>query len=150
MDAPVKVYLDVSALGRQFDVQTQVRIKAETHAVFLILDNVARGEITLADSVALRKEVSANPNLDARLQILDTLSINGVFLGGDEDAITSRTTNLVEFGNTIVDSLHVAIAEFHGYDFVSCDDRLLKRIARHKVRIWSGTPVAYCTFRSLK
>lgn len=149
MEAPGKIYLDVSALGRQFDDQTQARIRTETEAVALILDNVARGNLILANSVALWNEVSRNPNLDARQQILDTLSTYGMLLGGDEDAIASRTTNLVEFGNTIVDSLHVAIAELHRYDFVCCDDRLLKRIARQKIAIWSGTPVAYCASRSL-
>jgi len=40
----MKVYLDVSCLNRPFDDQTQARIRLESEAVTIILDECEHGE----------------------------------------------------------------------------------------------------------
>ena len=39
---------------------------------------------------------------------------------------------------------HVAFAEAAVADFVTCDDRLLKRCLKSKLKIWCGNPLQYC------
>lgn len=145
-----EVYLDVSALGRPFDQQDQLRIQLEADAVLLIVAHVASGAIRLALSSPLWYEVSANPIESKREPILDVLTRYGVFLGSSTDAVKRRWEYFVSDGITDLDALHVAIAEEYGYDFVSCDDRLLRKVARLGLSIWSGTPLAYCEREELR
>lgn len=45
-----RIYLDVCALCRPFDDQTQIRIRLETGAVQLILSHVRSGDLALITS----------------------------------------------------------------------------------------------------
>ena len=48
------------------------------------------------------------------------------------------------------DAAHAAYAELTGCDFVTVDDRLLRQLRRSKLRVWSGTPMAYCDKENLR
>ncbi len=68
----------------------------------------------------------------------------------DQLIIRQRTEELVENGMGIADAAHVAFAEFAQADFITVDDRLAKQCQRLKVRVWSGSPLAYCDKEDLR
>lgn len=53
-------------------------------------------------------------------------------------------------GFGVADAAHVAFAECVGTDFVTCDDRLLKRCIRSNLTIWCGNPLQFCLKENLK
>jgi predicted nucleic acid-binding protein len=50
----------------------------------------------------------------------------------------------------VADAAHVAFTEYAGADFVTVDDRLLKQYQRLGLKVWSGSPLAYCDKESFK
>ena len=52
----MKLYLDLCALKRPFDDQTQERIASETHAVLAIMGRIERGLESMVWSTALTLE----------------------------------------------------------------------------------------------
>jgi len=45
---------------------------------------------------------------------------------------------------------HIAFAEQCGAEFISCDDSLIKKCSRYKIKICCGNPVAFCEKEGLK
>lgn len=148
-DKPRMAYLDVCALNRPLDDQSQMRIRLEADAVSLILNHVRSKSLALAVSPAHHIEVSASPDPSRRshVQLLLELGIQVVF---DRVASRRRAEELVTLGMGTADAAHVAIAEQMGCDFVTCDDRLLRQCRRIGVNVWVGTPLAYCDKENLK
>jgi len=58
-----RVYLDVSALCRPFDDQTQMRIRLETDAVQLIFSHMRSGSLVMVASPVHDVEIGAIPDL---------------------------------------------------------------------------------------
>jgi len=48
------------------------------------------------------------------------------------------------------DAAHVALAEEVGCAFITVDDRLLRQLRRVDIKIWFGTPVAFCEKEGLR
>lgn len=140
-----RVYLDVSALGRLFDDQHQIRVRVEADAVRLVLTAIERSELALLDSPALRAEIGANPNRDQRdfLQcLLDTFAATAPV---DVQELSERTQLFRAVGASRFDAVHVAYAQLCHVDFVTCDDRLLRLLERSPGADWyCGNPVDYC------
>ena len=63
---PRRVYLDVCALSRPFDDQTQARIRLETEAVELILSRVRQEDLQLIVSAAHAVEIAAIEDAEER------------------------------------------------------------------------------------
>jgi hypothetical protein len=51
---------------------------------------------------------------------------------------------------TPLDAAHVAYAVESHADFVSVDDRLLKKSSRLNLTVWTGSPLLYCEREKLK
>lgn len=145
-----RVYLDVCALGRQFDNQQQARVRLETNAIDLILSTVRKSTLTLVVSQAHKHEIRANPKLEQREYLLRLLDDLGSAPPYDLTIIRSRAEQLTNAGMGVADATHVAFAEFAGADFVSVDDQLLKQCRRFHVKSWSGSPLAYCDKEGLQ
>jgi len=65
--------------------------------------------------------------------------------------VRMRTRQWMGRGLSVADAAHLAFAEAAGADFVSCDDRLLRRATRSgKTRVWVGDPVAFCLKEDLR
>lgn len=145
-----RVYLDVCALCRPFDDQSIVRIRLETIAVELILDHVRRGEIALIVSSAHAIEIHATADLEERKQLISMLDQLGIRPRFDPLTVRERAVYLADRGLGAADAAHVAFAEQAQADFVTVDDRLIKRLRRMKPTVWCGTPPAYCEKERLR
>lgn len=125
------LYLDACCLNRPFDDQRQHRIHLESEAVLALLDEIASGNYQLADSDVLQFEIG---------RIADQTRRQGVrqFLGYAKNHqplstdVKCRAATLIGLGFKQLDALHLASAEElkAGY-FLSTDDRLVTRAARH-------------------
>jgi predicted nucleic acid-binding protein len=143
-DKPRMAYLDVCALNRPLDDQSQMRIRLEADAVSLILSYVRSKSLTLAVSPVHYAEVAANPDPSRRSHVQLLLQELGSQIVFDRDASRRRAEVLVTLGMGTADAAHVALAEQVGCDFVTCDDGLLRQCRRIGVNVWFGTPIAYC------
>lgn len=138
------VNLDMSALGRVFDDQSQSRVRLESEAVLVILENVEAGKVKWVHSPALRDEISANPNENARNALIEVIDNLGSTFVVDVVEMERRSTELRRQGITRLDAFHVAFAEVAGAALVTCDDRLIRTMTRVGSPIWIGTPLGYC------
>jgi predicted nucleic acid-binding protein len=123
----MKMYLDMCALKRPFDDQTQGRILIETLAVTRILDAASAGTLVLCHSAALEFENRQNPNVQRRERVAKLLE----WIGRPESAtaqVLARASEIVPLGFRDMDALHVAFAEQLKADyFVTVDDEILAR-----------------------
>jgi hypothetical protein len=101
-----RVYLDVCALCRPFDDQSQIRIRMETDAVQLILAHIREGKIQLIISPVHRVEISATANTEERIQLetlLEHLATSVDFdLTHATPGATRRTADLEWYTNAIL------------------------------------------------
>ena len=126
----MRVYLDACALSRLTDDQSQPRIHAEAEAVEQVLRLVSLGHLEWVASVALRMELSRNPDSGRRHDALALLSYAGAFAALSSAAIV-RASNLETLGCGTFDALHLACAEEAGADaLLTTDDRFIRQAAR--------------------
>lgn len=145
-----RIYLDVCALSRLFDDQVQARIRLETEAVKLILSHVRTGDLKLIVSPAHTVEIAAIKNLEERESLKRMLEEVGTRPAYDTIAARQRAEEFVRMRIGLADAAHLAFAEQARADFVSVDDRFLKRASRIKLSIWLGTPAQLCEREDLK
>lgn len=145
-----RVYLDVCALGRPLDDQSQMRIRLEADAVHLILSYVTTGDVSLVVSPAHLIEIRANPNPPARDLLLLTLNQVGAFPAFRLNHVRERAEELVQRGLGPADAAHLAFAEAAEADFVTCDDRLIRQCGRVQPDVWVGDPLGYCVKENLR
>lgn len=144
-----RVYLDVCALCRPFDDQTQMRIRLESEAVQLILSYVRSGELCLVVSAVHNAELGAVDDSMEREHLLSILDQIGSRIQVDLAQARQRAMTLTERGLGPADAAHLAFAEASGASFVTCDDRLLRQCRRVGCAIWCGSPVAFCAEEKL-
>jgi predicted nucleic acid-binding protein len=126
----MKVYLDVSCLNRPFDDQGQMRIRLETEAVTLILEQFDSGTWEHVSSEMARIEIDAMPDAERRARV--------TLLLPEEKAILKLTPGVFDRAAALeklrfkpADALHVAAAEELAADaLLSCDDRLCRLAER--------------------
>jgi predicted nucleic acid-binding protein len=143
-------YIDVCALSRPFDNQDYLRIRLETEAVSLILLKVREGSLRLLISPAHLREIEAIPDSFERIELQTVLNELGEPIKGDMSKIRARAEDLVSSGFGVADAAHVAFAEYSGAQFISCDEKLLKKCLTHKIKVWCGNPVSFCEKEGLK
>lgn len=148
--APTLLYLDVCALSRPFDDQRQLRIRLETDAVNLILSQVKRGRYGLLVSSVHRREIGAISDIYERSILQAIFDRHGACVVAEHAVAKRRAEELFTAGFGVADAAHVAFAEQASDAFVSTDDRLLKKCARHVLTVWTGNPVAYCEKERLR
>lgn len=146
---PKRVYLDVCALCRPFDDQTQLRIRLESDAVLLILNHVRAAHIALVVPPVHQIEIAAIQAAEEREHLFVLLSQIGTSASFDRSAVRSRAEAFSRLGLGPADAAHVAFAEEAEADFITCDDRLLKQCRRVQPRVWAGSPLLYCDKENL-
>jgi predicted nucleic acid-binding protein len=144
------VYLDVCSLCRPFDDQQFLRIRLESDAINLILENVRTGKIIMAVSSVHTKEIEAISDTVERMKLHSLLDNFGKMVDVDIAETRNKAEQLVTAGFGIADAAHVAFAEAAEVDFVTCDDRLLKRCLKTGLKVWCGDPLQYCLKEALK
>jgi predicted nucleic acid-binding protein len=121
----MKIYLDVSCLNRPFDDQTQTRIRLESEAVTLVLEEIDAGRWDQVSSRMAEIEVGAIADETRRRRVELLLPASRIQL---TRALFARARQLVSRGLGAADAVHVASAEALGADvLLTCDDRLLRR-----------------------
>ncbi|MEW5718283.1 MAG: PIN domain-containing protein [Chloroflexota bacterium] len=150
IDLPRRIYLDVSALCRPFDDQSQLRVRLESDAVLLILSQVQSKSCTLIVSPAHIVEIAAIEERAEREHLQSLLETNNAGFRFDLPAARKRAEELVRKGIGVADAAHLALAEQAECDFITCDDRLIRQCQRIIPEHWCGTPIAYCDKENLK
>lgn len=145
-----RVYLDVCALSRLFDDQVQARVRLETEAVKLILSHIRAHDLKLIVSPAHRVEIAAIKNLEERESLQHILVEVGTRPTYDMIVARQRAEEFVQSKIGPADAAHLAFAEQAKADFVSVDDRFLKRASRLQLSTWIGTPLQLCEKENLR
>jgi predicted nucleic acid-binding protein len=142
-----KIYLDVCCLNRPFDDQTQQRIRLETEAILLLLNECQAGNWKLVSSNALDAEIGLTPNPTRLKQVQDLLSAATVKVQ-TSNALEQRIAELTQLGFTFYDAAHVASAERSQSDvFLTTDDRLIRRAMQftEQLKVSIENPVQWFT-----
>ena len=126
------IYLDVCALCRPFDDQSYLRIRLETEAVNLILSKVKKGIYQLVVSPVHIKEIEAISDEIERIQLFSLLEKYGIKVKANLKQVRKRAEELIKLKFGIADAAHVAFAELVGAEFISCDDKLVKKCEGYK------------------
>ena len=126
----MKVYFDLCVYNRPFDDQAQPRGMIESLAVVAVMALISGKQIRSIHSFVLEYENRKNPRPGTRAFIGNLLAEASEFIPRRE-SVSQRALELEKKGIMGMDALHVACAEEAGADyFVSCDDVLIKRLAR--------------------
>ena len=144
------IYLDVCALCRPFDDQSFVRVRMESDAVKLILQNIREGLMQLVLSPVHHREINAINNLVERVELLGIINNLGQQIKCNPKTARQRAEDLIRQGFGIADAAHVAYAEAANAGFITCDDKLLKKCLKTKFAIWYGDPLQFCIKENLK
>jgi predicted nucleic acid-binding protein len=146
----VRAYLDICALKRPFDDQTQPRIRLEADAVLELLAAPPE-HLTFVHTAAQDLENAQNPLAWRAARIMDWLASLPRADTKPED-LTRRTQELMTLGLRNFDAFHIASAEFANADvFATTDDRLLALGRQHAgllaVRVIDVVTLAQEVFR---
>jgi len=177
MVTQTRVYLDVCALCRPFDDQSQIRIRLETDAVQLIVSgpepygvlltarnccrgfwpplqflgsHIRAGDLVLIVSPAHDVEIAAIGNSAEREHWQLMLRQIGTRVPFDLPQARQRAEVLVQQGLGVADAAHLAFAKQAEADFVTCDDRLLRRYHNVQRNVWCGMPITFCDKENLR
>jgi len=145
-----RVYMDVCALCRPFDNQDQMRIHLETAAVLLIIGHVRSKSLTMIVSPAHDVEIAAIKEVVEREHLQLLLQEIGTRISFDLPQAQQRAEQLVQQGLGPADAAHLALAEQARSDFVTCDDRLLRKCRRIRPSVWCGSPITFCEKEDLR
>ncbi|MDO8721139.1 MAG: hypothetical protein Q7J31_02805 [Syntrophales bacterium] len=144
------VYLDICSLCRPFDDQRFLRIRMESEAIQLILENIRAGVIKMIVSPVHFREIEVTSDTAERVKLFYLLDNYGETGKVDMAEARRKADQLFESGFGVADAAHVAFAEATVADFVTCDDRLLKRCLKSNLKIWCGDPLQYCLKEDIK
>ena len=125
-------------------------ILSETIAVRLILKKVESGRFSMIYSPVHKIEISDISNVSERIDLLLFLEQLGVKHDIDKNSARKRAEELSRQGFGPADAAHLAFAEASKADFISCDDKLIKKCSKISIDVWAGNPVAFCNKEDLK
>ncbi len=137
------LYLDMCALKRPFDDQSQQRVRDESAAVLEVLSRVEAGTETLVWSGALTFENDQDPDPETRRVVgawERTASVQVVI----SDEVERRAVEFERHGLRPLDALHLAAAESAACQvLLTCDDRFLKSAGTLGTSVRVMNPVDY-------
>jgi len=145
-----KIYLDVCSLCRPFDDQSFARIRLETEAVNIIISNVRSKYYELIKSPVHMQEIQVIEDDFERIELIKLLNAYGTVTNFDLVKIRNRTENLLIKNIGLADAAHLAFAEFCNAEFISCDDKLLKKINKLSFKVKCFNPVTFCEMENLR
>jgi hypothetical protein len=146
-----KIYLDVCTLCRPYDDQTQVRIRLETDAVFLILEAVRRQQYEMMVSPVHRQEVQVAEDPQERADIVELLNAFGRrAVLADKAAARVRAETFCRKRLGAGDAAHLVFAEASADCLISCDDRFVKRGRKVLPDYLILGPVEFCEREGLR
>lgn len=123
----MRLYLDICAIQRPLDDQTQLRIRAEAAAVLGLLSLCETGTIELVASGVHLIENQKNPDPDLRTHVEDVLSLARTYVHASA-AVLQCAQQFESLGIRRFDALHLASAiEAGAAYFCTTDDRLIRK-----------------------
>jgi predicted nucleic acid-binding protein len=146
------IYIDACALCRPFDDQSFLRIKLETIAMDLIINQVRTNKYNMKYSSAHLIEIEDIPDVIEQAEVKSLLVLLGrpVFSVSDKTAAGRRTEILIKNKFGVADAAHAAFAERCADAFISCDDDLIRKCRLNQLGVWCGTPVEFCQKEALQ
>ena len=145
-----RIYLDVCTLCRPFDDQSYLRVRLETEAVNLIISKIRFGHFQLMVSPVHYREIVDITESKERMELEAIFKNLGQSIRVDSHITRNRAEQFISLGMGIADAAHVAFAEDADADFISCDDKLIKKCLKCDINVWTGTPIAFCEKENLK
>ena len=145
-----RLYLDICTLCRPFDDQSQMRIRLETNASYLILQALQDARYVMVVSPVHFEEANAIRDAEERRELVVVLEKLGTTAACDMAATRARAEDLHARKFGIADAAHVAFAEATADIFISCDERLIRKCRREKVRVTAVNPVEFTRAEDLK
>ncbi len=139
----MKIYLDNCCYNRPYDNQEQFRISIEAQAKMYIQRLIRDGKVDLVSSYVLMYEISRNPHISTRANILSFVDrYSSLYVGAAKmEQIGIMAKEIEKTGVKTLDSLHIACAIDAGADwFLTTDDRILKY---GNVRIRIANPIDF-------
>lgn len=143
------IYLDVSVLCRPFDDQSYARIKMETIAWEIILENIKEKKYICIFSPVHYAEIEAMDQISEKIELLTFIKAMDKQYSFKRNEVKIRAEELVADSFGPADAAHVAFAEASSSIFVSCDDKLLKKCQKKITEIICVNPVTFCEMESL-
>ncbi|GMO13619.1 MAG: hypothetical protein Ta2A_24390 [Treponemataceae bacterium] len=116
------IYLDSCSFNRPYDDQTQEKVFFETEAKLYIQRQILSQNYELAWSYVLDYEIGESPFSERKDRILQWKSIARLHCVENED-ILQEAEELQKIGLKVVDSLHIACADFMHCDYAVTTDR---------------------------
>ena len=145
------IYLDVCTLCRPFDNQSMMRIRLETDAYYLILKSIQDGNYNMIVTPVHFNEIEGIEDTYERMELIVLLNKYGKKLSYQLNKIRKRAEDLHSLNFGIADAAHVAFAERSADYFITCDDKLLKRVNKLKdCNMKAVNPVNFCTKEDLR
>ena len=123
----MRVYLDLCAIQRPLDDQTQPRIRAEAEAVLSVLALCESGALDLVTSGAHVVESEKCPHPDRRTHVDDVLGLSATYMPMSNEVLR-RAEQYAASGVKRLDAIHLTSAvEAEADFFCTTDDQLLRR-----------------------
>ncbi|RKZ46049.1 MAG: hypothetical protein DRR16_21030 [Candidatus Parabeggiatoa sp. nov. 3] len=145
-----RLYLDVCTYCRPFDNQTFLRIRAETDAFYLIIQHIKKGQYQAVVSPVHFKEVSAITSLKKRFEIQALLNKANTKIPYDAAKARQRANELHALKFGVADAAHLSYAEQIADVFITCDDKLLKRVQKTSLSIVAMNPIEFIVLENLQ
>jgi len=128
----------------------RMRIRLEADAIYLILEHVREAVYTLIVSPAHFAEIAATTHEQEGAQLLAFLDAYGNRPSWDLAKARERAEELYRLKFGPADAAHVAFAEQAAAVFVTCDDALLKKSRRAKIKAVAMGPIEFSISEGLK
>lgn len=145
-----KLYLDVCTLCRPFDNQNLMRIRLETDAYYLILNNIQKQKYEMIVSPVHYREIEDISDVIEKVQILHLLTVYGKEPNFDLKKGRERADELLSLNFGIADAAHLSFAEQSADYLITCDDKFLKQSKRANLKIEVINPIEFCIKEELK
>jgi len=116
----------------------------------LILSKTKEGKFKLLVSPAHDAEIRVIDDAVERITLQTILTEMGERIKGAPAKMRARAEELIQLSFGVADAAHVAFAEFHGADFITCDDRMIKKSLKYKIGVWCGSPLTFCEKEGLR
>jgi predicted nucleic acid-binding protein len=139
----VRIYLDNCSLNRPYDDQTQVKILFETEAKLFIQQQIFSQNYELAWSYVLDYEIGNSPFSERKDRIMQWKNIARLHCVENE-SILLEAEKLQKIGLKVVDSLHIACADFMHCDYVlSTDRKILNKPIKQVTKMSVLNPIEF-------
>ena len=123
----MRIYLDICAIQRPLDDQTQLRIRTEAEAILGLLSLCQSGTLTLLSSSAHVIETEQNPYPDRKAHAVTVLGLASYYVSTSPE-VAERAKTYTAAGISHLDALHLALAVEGDADFFcTTDDDLLRQ-----------------------